>query len=107
MLAKEIYNKVRLSSEVIDLIVKLAKEIFGEDVRVWIFGSRADLFKKGGDIDIYLEIANYKDILNKKLNFLVNLEKEIGEQKIDLIVRPLDSEDFISLEAKTTGIRIY
>lgn len=106
-MSEEIYSKVRLSPEVLDLIVKFAKKFFGEDIKIWIFGSRTDLSKKGGDIDIYIEVVNYKDILNKKLNFLVSIEKEIGEQKIDLIVKPYNSEDFISLEAKNTGVRIY
>ena len=104
---QKVYEKVRLSKDVIDEIIKLAKKHFGENCRVWIFGSRVDLTKKGGDIDIYKETPEYKNIIEKKLDFLVELDEKIGEQKVDLVIKPLDSNDFISKEAKSTGVRIY
>ncbi|WP_297455465.1 nucleotidyltransferase domain-containing protein [Persephonella sp.] len=104
---QKVYKKVRLSKDVIDEIINLSKKYFGQNCRVWIFGSRADLTKKGGDIDIYIETPEYKNILDKKLDFLVELDKKIGEQKVDLVIKPLDSQNYISQEAKSTGIRIY
>jgi len=104
---KTCYKNIRLPEEVINLIIKLAKKYFGKNIRIWIFGSRVDLSEKGGDIDIYIEIENAKNILDKKLDFLVELDKKIGEQKVDLIIKSFNSEDFISQEAKRTGIRIY
>ena len=101
------YEKIRLPKDVIDEIVNLSKKYFGQDSRVWIFGSRADLTKRGGDIDIYIETPEYNNIIDKKLDFLVELDKKIGEQKIDLVIKPLNSQDYISQEAKSTGIRIY
>jgi len=101
------YEKIRLPKDVIDEIVNLSKKYFGQNSRVWIFGSRADLTKRGGDIDIYIETPEYRDIIDKKLDFLVELDKKIGEQKVDLVVKPLDSNDFISQEAKSKGVRIY
>ena len=101
------YEKIRLPKDVIDEIVNLSKKYFGQDSRVWIFGSRADLTKRGGDIDIYIETPEYNNIIDKKLDFLVELDKKIGEQKVDLVVKPLDSNDFISREAKSKGVRIY
>ncbi|GAB6064950.1 hypothetical protein JCM9492_00420 [Aquifex pyrophilus] len=98
--------KVRLSEEEIKAIVETAKEIFGENVKVWLFGSRVDLNKRGGDIDIYVETETLEDMLRKKLRFLVKLEEKIGEQKIDVVIRPFDSKDEISLTAKKTGIRL-
>ena len=98
--------KVRLSEEEIKAIIETAKEVFGKNVRVWLFGSRVDVNKRGGDIDLYIEVDNDKDILRKKLRFLVKLEDKIGEQKIDVIIRPLGSEDEISLTAKKTGVRL-
>jgi len=54
-LRKSTQNLVRLSEYEIRTIKETAKEIFGKDVKVYIFGSRADLTKKGGDIDIFIE----------------------------------------------------
>ncbi len=104
---KKTYEKIRLSEEVINFIIETAKEIFGNDIKIWIFGSRANIEARGGDIDIYIEVKNYKDIFSKKLDFLVQLDKKIGEQKVDLVVKPFDNNDFISKEAKETGVRIF
>ncbi|HIP43458.1 MAG TPA: nucleotidyltransferase domain-containing protein [Aquifex aeolicus] len=98
--------KVRLSEEEIKAIAETAKEVFGENVKVWLFGSRVDLDKRGGDIDLYVETEMEEDILRKKLKFLVKLEEKIGEQKIDVIIKPFDSKDEISLIAKRTGVRL-
>ena len=104
---QKVYEKIRLPEYVINQIINLSKKYFGQGCCVWIFGSRADLTKKGGDIDIYIETPEYENIIDKKLNFLVELDQKIGEQKVDLVIKPLDSHDYISQEAKSTGIRIY
>jgi len=103
---RDYYKNIRLTDYEIETIINLAKKIFGEDIKLWIFGSRTDLNEKGGDIDIYLEIKNYNKILKKKLDFLVELDEKIGEQKVDLIIKPFNSNDYISQEAKKTGIRL-
>ncbi|MCL2193562.1 MAG: nucleotidyltransferase domain-containing protein [Treponema sp.] len=54
------------------------------NAKVWLFGSRADDSKKGGDIDI--------GILSEKIDVMGEIEirrticDEIGEQKIDIVV---------------------
>jgi len=100
-------KRVRLTDEEIKAIVETAKQVFGEEVKVWLFGSRVDLNKRGGDIDLYIEAKIPKgEILDKKLTFLVKLDEKIGEQKVDLIIRPPDSRDEISLTAKRSGVRL-
>lgn len=98
---------MRINEEVIELIRKLANKYFGQDSKVYIFGSRIDDSKKGGDIDIYIETF-IENIVNNKILFLIELEKKIGEQKIDLIIyNPnLMEEDLIHQIAKKEGIRI-
>jgi len=79
--------KVRLSDYEVDAIKETAKKYFGENCRIFIFGSRADLEKRGGDIDIYIETnLSTKEIAINKIKFLAELESKIGEQKIDLVV---------------------
>jgi predicted nucleotidyltransferase len=99
-------TKVRLTEDEIKAITETAKEVFGKDVKVWLFGSRTDLAKRGGDIDLYIEFPFKGNILNKKLTFLVKLEDKIGEQRVDLIIRPPDAEDEIAKVAKGRGVRL-
>ena len=54
---------MRLSQKEQQEIKKTLKEIFG-DVKIYIFGSRLDDSKRGGDIDIFLQIP--KPIANKR-----------------------------------------
>ncbi len=97
---------MRLSKEEVTTIKELALKIFGKDARVWIFGSRVDPNLKGGDIDIYIEVSEVEDLIEKKLDYLVKLKDIIGEQKIDLIVKPKGCQEFICNEAKQNGIEI-
>jgi len=99
-------RKVRLSEEEINTIKETAKKIFGNNVKVYIFGSRADINKKGGDIDIFIE-TDKETTLKDELKFLVEIEKKGIERKVDLIVKtPHKKEKAIFKEAKTKGVLI-
>ncbi len=100
------YERVRLNREYIDTIKFLAKKYF-DSTEVRIFGSRADLSRKGGDIDIYIKTSKTKDILKLKLMFLRDFYKKFGEQKVDLIVEYDGAENnIIYTEAKKNGVVI-
>ena len=99
-------KKVRLSQIEIQIIKKIAQEIFGKKAKVYIFGSRADLGKKGGDIDIFIE-TDKKTSLKEELEFLAKLELNGIERKVDLIVKnPYKKEKKIFKEAKEKGVLI-
>jgi predicted nucleotidyltransferase len=55
-----------------------------KDADVYIFGSRADQSKKGGDIDV-LVLADRKLKLAEKILVQVEFFKQFGEQKMDLL----------------------
>jgi predicted nucleotidyltransferase len=94
---------MRISNFERNSIIKNAKKIFGRDVEIFLFGSRIDDNKKGGDIDLYVK-TNIKDNLHqKKFDFIIALEDEIGEQKIDVIIAK-DSTREIEKEAIKNGI---
>jgi len=93
---------MRLSEFEINKIKRLTKSIFGIDAQVFLFGSRVLDTAKGGDLDLLIRTQETQNKLNKKLKFLALLKKEIGDQKIDLIIRSFDnpdSEDIIFLDA--------
>jgi predicted nucleotidyltransferase len=99
------HQKVRLSTEYITTIKLLAKKYFDTD-EVRIFGSRADLGRKGGDIDIFIKTKKKNRLLQSKIAFLRDFELKHGEQKIDLIIQSGNEEKKIFKEARTHGVRI-
>ncbi len=70
-------SKIRLTEEEIKAIKETAIDVFGDNVNVWIFGSRVNPDLKGGDIDIYIETLDMKNWLDKKLDYLVELQNKI------------------------------
>ncbi len=102
-----IYNNVRLNDSEVKAIKDFANLIF-TDPSIYIFGSRVDLSLKGGDIDIYIETDDdAEEIINKKINFLTELVKKVGEQKIDVVIKGKNSKDKdIFNIAKKTGVMI-
>lgn len=69
-----------------------------------LFGSRADDNKRGGDIDLYIETAEKESLLDKKVKLLVRLNRELGEQKIDVVVNNFSVEKDIFTIARSTGV---
>ena len=66
-----------------------AERNFGSNARVWLFGSRVEEQRAGGDIDLYVEpeIQDPDELVEAKLHFLMELHKKLGEQKIDVVIR--------------------
>jgi predicted nucleotidyltransferase len=95
---------MRLSTYEINSIKDTFKETF-KDGKIFLFGSRVDDNKRGGDIDLYIQIDNKKEILSKKIKFLVNLKEKIGDQKIDLLISK-DETRVIEKEALSKGIKL-
>ncbi len=56
---------MRLSSKYINVIKKYFHIFFGEG-DIYLFGSRVDDDKKGGDIDLYLVVKNHTNLFEKK-----------------------------------------
>ena len=46
---------MRLTSAQIDTIKTTARNVLGEGVQIWLYGSRVDDWRKGGDIDLLIE----------------------------------------------------
>ena len=103
-------QKIRLSDQVLGAISRNFLECFLPNDKLWLFGSRVDASKKGGDIDLYIEtnIDVYDIAFNKKIAFLSNLKKEIGDQKIDVVLRIISSDYHLPIYeiAKSQGVRL-
>lgn len=94
---------MRLSGEDRQNIKRCAAETFGADVRVYLFGSRADDSKAGGDIDLYVVPAERDGLFTKRLDFLARLLASMEEQRIDVVVAK-DEARLIEREAMQTGV---
>ncbi|MDP2855795.1 MAG: nucleotidyltransferase domain-containing protein, partial [bacterium] len=55
-------------------------------MKIYLFGSRTNDEKKGGDIDLFIETDdNQLTTLENKIVFLARLKLVLGDQKIDLV----------------------
>ena len=97
---------MRLTTEQIAVIKQKTAVIFGEDARVFLFGSRVDDTKKGGDIDLFIDLPNQIERPTAKILYLNGLLQQVlGVQKIDIIFyTPSYDWQPIHTAAKETGI---
>ena len=96
---------MRLTQYEVESIKKAFKETF-EDGKVYLFGSRVDDTKRGGDIDLYLvPIKKFDDERKRKIKFLVKLDEYIGEQKIDVVLAK-DKNRLIEQVALRDGVEL-
>ena len=99
---------MRLTEKETTSIAEAFLRYFSKNDHLWLFGSRVDDTKKGGDIDFYVETEEIdpRIALHKKLSFLNDLSSSLGEQKIDVVLN-LRHDNFnlpIYQQAKLQGI---
>ncbi len=85
---------MRLSPDEIKAI-KETIQSFDSKAKIWLYGSRVDDLKRGGDIDllIFSQILSFSD----KLKIKSRLYEKIGEQKIDLLIAKDESKPFVRI----------
>lgn len=97
---------MRIESKVLQVIQEQFKPYRNEG-DLYLFGSRLDDHKKGGDIDLLFlctDGVSKELLLSKKLEILVQIKKRIGERKIDLVIRdsdPTSTSEFLQEVLKT------
>lgn len=105
---------MRLSTDQIFAIRQAATVAFGQGTSVWLFGSRVDDAKKGGDIDLLVcpkshtasDAAKGEQGFMQKIKMLTLLERNLGERKVDLVVeQPQDTRPIVEVAHKT-GIKL-
>ncbi len=97
---------MRLSADQIGSIKACLEEIFGPEAKVYLFGSRVDPKKRGGDIDLYIQVDPLpEDWIEREQAFWLCLQNRLGEQKID-IVMARDGNRPIERVAKKRGVML-
>ncbi|MEL5896449.1 nucleotidyltransferase domain-containing protein [Bacteroides sp. GD17] len=95
---------MRLQSKEIQTIIRIAKEIYGESVKVYLFGSRLNDEKRGGDIDLLVRTEGEKKGVLARIRMISRLKQYLGDQKIDVIG---DHEDSLVVhEALEKGMQL-
>lgn len=99
---------MRLSDEYAAAIRAGVRKIFGPEARVWLFGSRADDSRRGGDIDLYIEAPCGSDeVAQLEGRLYAFLVRRLGEQRIDIVIRPTGMPlRRIDEEARRTGVKL-
>jgi predicted nucleotidyltransferase len=97
---------MRLSDRIQKLIVDGIRKSFG-DTEIYLFGSRTDENRKGGDIDIALVLNINKDeFRKKKIQFKKYLFQKGYDLKIDLLQWNEDIDNLLQKEIETNHIRL-
>jgi predicted nucleotidyltransferase len=78
---------MRLTTQQKTIIKRVALELCSVDASVFLFGSRLDDNKKGGDIDLLIQVEH--EVTNPALlaaQIQAKVMRQIGEQKIDVLL---------------------
>lgn len=95
---------MRLTNAQIDIIRKAIRHIFGQDALIWLFGSRVDDSKRGGDVDLYIETM-HRNTLISALRCKSALEDSL-DLSVDLVVKEPGKDKPIYNLAKAHGVRL-
>lgn len=93
---------MRLSKREIEAILQVAEDIYGTDVKVYLFGSRVDDSRRGGDIDLLVRTTSAKKGILDRVRMAARIKSLIGDQKIDIIGDYEDNQ--VVQEALKNGI---
>ena len=88
------HKKMRLTKKEISAIKENILS-FDEEAKIFLFGSRLNDQKKGGDIDI-LVISDKIGFL-EKIKIKTGIFKKIEEQKLDIVVKKDFNDIFVKL----------
>lgn len=99
---------MRLTNEQQHLIRQLTADIIGADAHIWLFGSRTNDQRRGGDIDLLVEVdrtLNDRVLLAARL--AARLERSFQGLPVDIVLKDqATSNQPIHEIAKRTGVPI-
>jgi predicted nucleotidyltransferase len=100
---------MRLSAEQIEAIKQETEHFFGTQAEVWLFGSRVDDNRRGGDVDLFVDsgVSDAAQLAAARFAFLARLKRRIGDRKIDLVLQRKGGEALPIHElARKQGVRL-
>ena len=101
---------MRLTAQETTAIHDAVNRHFGDSAEVWLFGSRVENSRKGGDIDLYVEtdLTDGDAIFRKRIKLLAELSRPLAERKVDLVVKSRGSQQNLPIYqvARESGVRL-
>ena len=99
---------MRLGETQQKVIHDMAAEVFGPEARVYLFGSRIDDNRRGGDIDLLVELDTpLENRAAAAARFAARLQRRLGDQRIDVLIHdPQTHPQAIHRIARETGVRL-
>jgi len=85
---------MRLTQHEKQTLLQAIKQVDSK-AKVYLFGSRVDDAKKGGDIDILIHSQTLNKQVLRKIKW--QLMEQLGEQKMDIIISRELKEPFVKL----------
>lgn len=85
-------------------ILDVIRRHMGAEAHVWLFGSRVDDSRRGGDIDLYVEAPQPHDYVSE-----IRCKTELADffdQRVDLVVNDFSSDKPIYHIARAQGIEL-
>ena len=81
---------MRLSpKDISEITAALAPFMLLIPCKLYLFGSRVDPMKRGGDIDLLIVVNTLEDarkLRTERLDMSVSLQKHLGERRVDLTI---------------------
>lgn len=97
---------MRLTTTQREIIRRIVASELGDEVRVFLFGSRVDDQARGGDIDLLIDTSQPVErpaVTSAKLS--VQLSQALDEQKVDVVLKsPSLAPQVIHRVAQETGV---
>lgn len=97
---------MRLTPSQIQSIKNIVNRVLGAPIRVWLFGSRTDDSRRGGDTDLLIEtgarLPNRAESLCRLHGALI---LSLGDRKLDIVLKDARTTEAPIFEvARRTGI---
>lgn len=95
---------MRLTPAQQQCILQATRQSFGDEAKVWLFGSRVDDERRGGDVDLYVETSQANTLMSA-LSCKITLEEKL-DLHVDLVVNDPKKNNPIYQIAKKQGVRL-
>ena len=96
---------MRLSETQQQCILEATRQNFGDDAKAWLFGSRVDDTRRGGDVDLYIETRQSSNNLMAELRCKMAIEESL-DLHVDLVVNDHVKDMPIYKIAKKQGVQL-